>query len=69
MDESSYFFMEGDGWMCHPGDQEFMPFNKTWGIMPSSSMHLSAFRFLIVFNFTCYLTVSFCNPGLSTSFT
>ena len=24
----------GDDWMCHPDNQEYMPVEKTWGIMP-----------------------------------
>ena len=36
--KSRYFFMEGDKWMCHPGDQEFVPVNKKWGTMPPSGM-------------------------------
>ena len=46
--KSRYFFIEGDEWMCHLSEQEFMPVNKTWGIMPSIGMHLSVFKFLIV---------------------
>ena len=34
--KSRYFFLEGDNWMCHPDDQEYMPVDKTWGIMPPS---------------------------------
>ena len=26
---SRYFFLEGDGWMCHPGETEHMPVDKT----------------------------------------
>ena len=37
--KSRYFFLEDDEWMCHPGDNEFMPVDKTWGIMPPSGMH------------------------------
>ena len=25
--KSQYFFMEGDEWMCHPGDIDHMPIN------------------------------------------
>ena len=39
--KSRYFFLEGDEWICHPGDNEFMPVEKTWGIMPQSSICLS----------------------------
>ena len=27
--KSRYFFLEGDKWMCHPGDNEFSPIDKT----------------------------------------
>ena len=40
--KSRYFFFEGDEWMYHPGDTEFMPVDKTWGIMPPLGMHPSA---------------------------
>ena len=36
--KSRYFFLEGDEWMCHPGDNEFMLVDKTWGIMPPLGM-------------------------------
>ena len=39
--KSRYFFLEGDKWMCHPGDNEFMPVDKIWGIMPPSGMRPS----------------------------
>ena len=39
--KSRYFFLEGDEWMCHSGDNEFMPVDKTWGIMPPLGMCLS----------------------------
>ena len=39
--KSRYFFLEGDEWMCHPGDNKFMHVDKTWGIMPPSGMCLS----------------------------
>ena len=41
--KSQYFFMEGDEWMCHPGDTDHMPVDTTWGILPSSGMNLSIF--------------------------
>ncbi|XP_075645570.1 uncharacterized protein LOC142616645 [Castanea sativa] len=31
-----YFFLHGDDWMCRPDDNEYMPVDKTWGIMPPS---------------------------------
>ena len=36
--KSHYFFLEGDDWMCHPGDTEHMPVDTTWGILHLSSM-------------------------------
>ena len=38
---SRYFFLEGDEWMCHPGDTEYKPVDMTWGILPPSEMHPS----------------------------
>ena len=37
--------------MCHPGDNEFMPVDKTWGIMPSSGMSPST-EIYLCFNFS-----------------
>ena len=39
--KSRYFFLEGDEWMCHPGDMEHMPVNTNWGILHPSGMHPS----------------------------
>ena len=49
--KSCYFFLEGDEWMCHPGDNEFMPIDKTLGIMPPSGMRLST-EIYFCFNFS-----------------
>ena len=27
--KSRYFFLEGDGWMCHPEETDYMPVDKT----------------------------------------
>ena len=32
--KSRYFFIQGDEWMCHPGDQEYMPVDKTLALCP-----------------------------------
>ena len=55
--KSRYFFMEGDEWMCHPGDNEYMPIDTTWGIMPPFGMYPSIFRFCktLFFFFTMLL--------------
>ena len=60
--KSRYFFMEGDEWMCHPGDNEYMHIDKTWGIMPPSGMPPSAFRFLLALAFTCYFNHLLLQP-------
>ena len=39
--KSRYFFLEGDGWMCHPGETEHMLVDKTWGILNPSGIHPS----------------------------
>ena len=41
--KSWYFFMEGDEWMCRPSDTDYMPVDKTWGILPPSGMNPSIF--------------------------
>ena len=46
--KSRYFFIEGNEWICRPGDTEHMPVDTTWGIMAPSSMH--PFIFSLVFN-------------------
>ena len=46
--KSRYFFLEGDDWMCHPDDQEFMLVDKTWGIMPLSGMCPLILKFLFI---------------------
>ena len=63
--KSWYFFMEGDEWMCRPGDTEYMLVNKTWGIMPLSSMHPSIF--ILAFLINMLLIVFFYSSGPSTS--
>ena len=42
--KSRYFFLQGDDWMCHLEDQEYMPVDKTWGIMPPSDRYSSIFK-------------------------
>ena len=49
--KSHYFFFEGDKWMCHPRDTEFVLVEKTWGIMPLSGMHPSA-NICLCFNYS-----------------
>ena len=30
--------LEGDGWMCHPGETDVMPVDRTWGILDPSGI-------------------------------
>ena len=38
--KSRYFFLEGDGWMCHPREMDYMPVDKTWGILDPSGIYI-----------------------------
>lgn len=52
--KSRYFFLEGDGWMCRPGEMDHTPVDKTWGIIDESGTphHMSheIFTCLIIFH-------------------
>ena len=37
--KSRYFFLEGDGWMCHSGETNYMPVDKTCGILDPSGIY------------------------------
>ena len=39
--KSRYFFLEGDGWMCHPRETDYMPVDKTWAILDPSGIFIS----------------------------
>ena len=41
-----YFFIQGDDWICHPNDHEYMPVDKTWGIMPPFGRHSFGLNFV-----------------------
>ena len=38
--KSRYFFLKGDGWMCHPGETDYMPVDKTWGILDPFGIYI-----------------------------
>ena len=38
--KSRYFFLEGDDWMCHPGETDYMLVDKTWGILDMSGIYI-----------------------------
>ena len=48
--KSHYFFLEGDGWMCHPRETDQMPINKTWGILDPSGIHTRHIAYVDFFN-------------------
>ena len=48
--KSRYFFLEGDGWMCHPGETNHMPVDKAWGILGLSSIHTRHIAYVDFFN-------------------
>ena len=56
--KSRYFFLDGDEWMCHPGDAEHMPVDTTWGILHPSGMHPS-YRVTTLFNRSTYYVFFF----------
>ena len=39
--KSRYFCLEGDGWISHPGETDFMPIDRTWGILDPSGITYS----------------------------
>ena len=48
--KSRYFFLEGDGWMCHPREMDYMLVDKTWGILDPSSIHIHCIVYVDFFN-------------------
>ena len=48
--KSRYFFLKGDGWMCHPGETDHMLVDKTWGILDPSGTHIRHIVFVDFFN-------------------
>ena len=56
--KSRYFFLEGDGWMCHQGETDFMPVDKTLGMLDPSSIYISiALRMCFIVFFNTFITV------------
>ena len=53
--------------MCHPSDQEYIPVDKTWDIMPLSDIcpFVLGFDFLVFTSFNIILAVSYCSSGSS----
>ena len=65
--KSRYFFLEGDEWMCRPGDAEHMPVDTTWGILHPSGMHPS-YRVTTLFNRSTYYVFFFFSILLTVHF-
>ena len=39
--KSRYFFLVDDDWMCRPGETDYMPVDKTWGVLDPSGIFIS----------------------------
>ena len=39
--KSRYFFLVDDGWMCCPGETDYMPVDKTWKVLDPSGIFIS----------------------------
>ena len=66
--KSCYFFLEGDGWMCHPGETDHMLVDKTWGILDLSGLHIYHVVYVEFFNSFDTLSL-FCLPVFFLFFT
>ena len=47
--KSRYFFLEGDDWMCHPGETDYMPVDKTWGILDLSGIYIRYVMYVLFY--------------------
>ena len=47
--KSRYFFLEGDGWMCHPGETDYMPVDKPWGILDPSGIYFCHVMYVLFY--------------------
>ena len=61
--KSRYFFLEGDNWMCHPGETDHMPVDKTWEILDPFGIHTCHIVYVDFFNSFDTLSL-FCLPHL-----
>ena len=52
-----YFFLEGDGWMCHPGEMDYMPVDKTWGILDLPGIYIFVTLCMCFIIFNTFMTV------------
>ena len=59
--KSRHFFLEGDDWMCHPGETNHMPVDKTWGILDPSGIYIRHVVYVEFFNSFDTLSL-FCLP-------
>ena len=56
--KSRYFLLEGDGWMCHSGETDFMPVDKTWGILDQFGIFSSVWYIFFNTLMTVLITLS-----------
>ena len=47
--KSRYFFLEGDDWMCHSGETDYMPVDKTWGILDLSGIYIRYVMYVLFY--------------------
>ena len=49
--KSRYFFLKGNGWMCHTGETDYMPVDKTWGILDPFCIYTRHIVYVDFFDF------------------
>ena len=49
--KSRYFFLKGNGWMYHPGETDYMPVDKTWGILDPFCIYTRHIVYVDFFDF------------------
>ena len=56
--KSRYFFLEDDGWIYHLGETDYMPVDKTWGILDPSGIYISvALHMCLIVFFNTFMTI------------
>ena len=55
--KSRYFFLEGDGWMCHLREMDYMLVDKTWGILDLSGIYIFVALCMCFIIFNTFMTV------------
>ena len=47
--KSRFFFLEGDSWICHRGETDYMPVDKTWGILDPSVIYICHVMYVLFY--------------------